>query len=360
MRKWWLKDLLLLIVGLAVLVGANYVLQVLPIQGMAYYFRVIILIGISITLAVSLNIINGHAGQFSLGHAGFMAIGAYLSAFVTYFYAVPYLETVPDGPNKLVLQNVLFLGALLFGGLCAAIAGYLVGLPSLRLRGDYLAIVTLGFGEIIRVIFLNVDKLGGARGLSGVPAWSNFIWVYFFAWMTVLVSMRLIKSSIGRAFLAVREDEIAAEAMGVDTTRYKVQAFVIGSFFAGVAGGLYGHYLAYLNPAMFTFMKSFEVITMVVLGGLGSISGSIVAAIILTFLPEGLRMAKEFLHMNSDPRMVIYSILLIVLMLTRPQGLFGRRELWEILARRKDTVPKETGDEDKGKMDRTSGPSINE
>jgi branched-chain amino acid transport system permease protein len=360
MRKWWLKDMLLLIVGLAVLVGANYVLQVLPIQGMAYYFRVIILIGISITLAVSLNIINGHAGQFSLGHAGFMAIGAYLSAFVTYFYASPYLEKLPEGPNRLVLQNVFFLGAVLFGGLCAAIAGYLVGLPSLRLRGDYLAIVTLGFGEIIRVIFLNVEKLGGARGLSGVPAWSNFIWVYFFAWMTVLVSMRLIKSSIGRAFLAVREDEIAAEAMGVDTTRYKVQAFVIGSFFAGVAGGLYGHYLAYLNPAMFTFMKSFEVITMVVLGGLGSISGSIVAAIILTFLPEGLRMAKEFLHMNSDPRMVIYSILLIVLMLTRPQGLFGRRELWEILARRKDTVPKETRDEDKGKMDRTSGPSISE
>ena len=360
MRRWWLKDIILLIIGLAVLVGANYVLQVMPIQGMAYYFRIIILIGISITLAVSLNIINGHAGQFSLGHAGFMAIGAYLSAFVTYFYASPYLEKLPEGSNKIILQNVFFLGAVIFGGICAAIAGYLVGLPSLRLRGDYLAIVTLGFGEIIRVVFLNVEKLGGARGLSGVPAWSNFIWVYFFAWMTVLVSMRLVKSSIGRAFLAVREDEIAAEAMGVDTTRYKVQAFVIGSFFAGVAGGLYGHYLAYLNPAMFTFMKSFEVITMVVLGGLGSISGSILAAIILTFLPEGLRMAKEFLHSNSDPRMVIYSIMLIALMLTRPQGLLGRRELWEVLARRKDTIPKDTRDEGEEKMDRTSGPSIGE
>jgi branched-chain amino acid transport system permease protein len=360
MRSWWLKDILALAVGVIVLLVANHYLPILPIPGIAYYFRIVVIIGINIILAVSLNIINGHAGQFSLGHAGFMAIGAYMSAFVTYFYASPYLEKLPEGSEKTILQNVFFFGALLFAGICAAIAGYLVGLPSLRLRGDYLAIVTLGFGEIIRVIFLNVDKLGGARGLSGVPVWSNFFWVYFFAWVTILVSMRLVRSSIGRAFLAIREDEIAAEAMGVDTTHYKVEAFVIGSFFAGIAGGLYGHYLAYLNPAMFTFTKSFEVIAMVVLGGLGSITGSVLAAIILTSLPEGLRYVKQILHTTSDPRMVIYSVMLIVLMLTRPQGLMGRRELWDVMARRKDRVPKDTKDDGEGKMDRTDGPSIDE
>jgi branched-chain amino acid transport system permease protein len=359
--KWLIKDLLFLGIGIAILLGLNYGLQVLPIPGIAYYFRILILIGINIILAVSLNIINGHAGQFSIGHAGFMAVGAYMSALVTYFYAAPYLEKMPDGTNKLILQNVFFFGALLFGGLCAAVIGYLVGLPSLRLRGDYLAIVTLGFGEIIRVILLNIDKLGGARGLSGVPSWSTFFWVFLFAWITILVSMRLVKSSVGRAFLAVREDEIAAEAMGVDTTRYKVQAFVIGSFFAGIAGGLFGHYLAYLNPGMFTFIKSFEVIVMVVLGGLGSISGSVLAAVILTFMPEGLRLVKGFLPDNmQDPRMVIYAFMLIALMLTRPQGLLGRRELWEVLTRRKDTVPKDTRDEGEGKLDRTDGPAIGE
>ena len=177
MRSWWLKDILALAIGVGVLLVANHFLPVLPIPGIAYYFRIVVIIGINIILAVSLNIINGHAGQFSLGHAGFMAIGAYMAAFVTYFYASPYLEKLPEGSEKTILQNVFFFGALLFAGICAAIAGYLVGLPSLRLRGDYLAIVTLGFGEIIRVIFLNVDKLGGARGLSGVPVWTNFFWV---------------------------------------------------------------------------------------------------------------------------------------------------------------------------------------
>jgi branched-chain amino acid transport system permease protein len=155
-----------------------------------------------------------------------------------------------------------------------------------------------------------------------------------------------VQSSVGRAFLAVREDEIAAEAMGVNTTRYKVKAFMIGSFLAGVAGGLFAHYMMYLNPTMFMFIKSFEVVAMVVLGGLGSISGSVIAAIILTFLPEGLRMAKEVLHTDKDPRMVIYSIMLIVLMLTRPQGLLGRRELWQALPKRKDKAPKEDKGED--------------
>jgi branched-chain amino acid transport system permease protein len=358
MRIWWVRDLIGLIIAIAVLLGVSYGLQVLPIPGMAYYFRVIILIGINIILAVSLNIIFGHAGQFSMGHAGFMAIGGYTSAYLTYYHFAPYLEKFPDGTHKFILQNAMFLLALLVGGAAAALAGYVVGLPSLRLRGDYLAIVTLGFGEIIRVIFLNVEKLGAARGLSGVPSWGNFFWVFFFAWLTIVVSMRLVKSSVGRAFLAVREDEIAAESMGVDTTKFKVKAFVISSFFAGVAGGLFGHYLAYLNPSMFQFVKSFEVIAMVVLGGMGSISGSIVAAIVLTFLPEGLRMVKEWTGSNSDPRMLIYSIMLIALMLTRPQGLLGRREIWEVLARRKDRVKTDTRDEGEGKLDRSAGPSV--
>jgi branched-chain amino acid transport system permease protein len=238
---------------------------------------------------------------------------------------------------------------VLAGGTLAAIAGYLVGLPSLRLRGDYLAIVTLGFGEIIRVLILNIDRIGAARGLSGIPKWSNFFWVYLLVGVTILISWRLVNSSVGRAFLAVREDQIAAESMGVDTTKYKVKAFIIGSFLAGAAGALYAHYMMYLNPTMFMFIKSFEVVAMVVLGGLGSISGSVVAAIILTFLPEGLRAAKDFMPASmadKDPRMVIYSIMLVVLMLTRPQGLLGRRELWQVLTRRKDT-PKDPKNDEK-------------
>jgi branched-chain amino acid transport system permease protein len=359
---WYLRDLLYLVTLVVVLLGVQYLLEHSAdyYPAMRYYTRILVLIGISITLAVSLNIINGHAGQFSLGHAGFMAVGAYFSAWLTLFYFGPYVDKLPES-SQFIAQNVFFVIAVLVAGLVAAAAGYLVGKPSLRLRGDYLAIVTLGFGEIIRVIILNVEKIGAARGLSGIPPWSNFFWVYFLAIITVIVSVRLVKSSVGRAFLAVREDQIAAEAMGVDTTRYKVKAFMIGSFFAGTAGALFAHYTpAYLNPQTFNFTKSFDVIVMVVLGGLGSISGSIVAAILLTILPEVLRVAKPVLHMTKDPRMVIYSIMLITLMLTRPQGLLGRRELWDVLARRKDSIPKEKRDEGNAddKLDRDAGPPV--
>lgn len=347
-RIWWLRDLLWLGIFVAALVGLSYGLEAIPIAGIAYYNRILVLMGINITMAVSLNIINGHAGQFSLGHAGFMAVGAYFSAFLSFYYFAPYLEKFPEGRHHWLLQNGLLVVAVLAGGLLAALAGYLVGLPSLRLRGDYLAIVTLGFGEIIRVLILNIEKIGAARGFSGIPKWSNFFWVFFFCGLTIVISWRLVQSSVGRAFLAVREDQIAAEAMGVDTTRYKVKAFVIGSFLAGVAGGLFAHYMMYLNPTMFMFVRSFEVVAMVVLGGLGSISGSIIAAILLTFLPEGLRMAKEVLHSTKDPRMVIYSIMLIALMLTRPQGLLGRRELWQIFGKRKKRIPTEKRDEGDG------------
>ena len=331
--KWWFRDLFGLAVGVAVLLALNYFLPLLPIGGMAYYFRVLMFIGINIILAVSLNIINGHAGQFSLGHAGFMAIGAYISAIVTYYWANPILQKMEEGAMHWAFKHAVFLVALICGGLVSAAVGWLVGIPSLRLRGDYLAIATLGCGEVIRVVFLNVDLVGGARGMSGVPPWTNFFWVYLFVWITTLVSWRLIQSQIGRAFLAIREDEIAASAMGVDTTHYKVLAFVIGSFFAGVAGGLFGHYMAYLNPSMFTFILSFELIVMVVLGGMGSVSGSVLAAVLLTFALEWFREVKRWFDLQSDPRMVIYSVMLIVLMRWRPQGLLGRKEIWQFFRR---------------------------
>jgi branched-chain amino acid transport system permease protein len=295
-----------------------------------YLFQVLILVGINIILAVSLNLVNGFTGQFSIGHAGFMAVGAYTSAMFTLTVgqrAVAALGSlhVPAG----VAQGAVLLVALALGGLLAAGFGWLVGLPSLRLRGDYLAIVTLGFGEIIRVIILNVEPIGGARGLPGIPHWANFFWVFLVVAIVIAVARNLAHSTHGRALFAIRDDEIAAEALGVDTTRYKVTAFVIGAFFAGVAGGLFAHYLSYLNPNTFTFLKSIEVIAMVVLGGMGSISGSVLAAIVLTLLPELLRPVKEF-------RMVIYALLLIVLMITRPQGLLGTRELsWRLLTGRR-------------------------
>lgn len=368
-RTWWLRDLVLLILFVAVLYGVWVALEYAAVYAswVRYPSRILVLIGINITLAVSLNIINGHAGQFSLGHAGFMAVGAYTSAFLTTKYFMPFLEKVPQGGAQALLWQSLFvILGVIAGAITAAICGYIVGLPSLRLRGDYLAIVTLGFGEIIRVLILNIEEIGAARGLTGIPPWANLFWVFFFAGLTILISHRLVMSSVGRAFLAVREDEIAAESMGVDTTRYKVKAFVIGSALAGVAGALYGSFLMYLNPGMFTFVKSFEVVAMVVLGGLGSITGSILAAIVLTILPEGLRYAKDLVPDNApeilkrDPRMVIYSIMLIVLMRIRPQGLFGRREIWDFLPKRKDSVPAEPRDEGdpNDKLDRNSAPPV--
>jgi branched-chain amino acid transport system permease protein len=204
-----------------------------------------------------------------------------------------------------------------------------VGLPSLRLKGDYLAIVTLGFGEIIRVVILNIDAIGGARGMPNIPALSTFGWVYTTVVVAIFTVWRLVNSAHGRAFLSVREDEIAAEAMGVNTTRAKVRAFVVGAFFAGVAGGLFAHYLRYLNPATFDFNRSFEIIIMVVLGGMGSITGSVIAAVFLTLIREALRPLQELTRL--DFRMVIYSLLLIILMLTRPNGLFGRKEFTSFL-----------------------------
>lgn len=280
-------------------------------------------------LALSLNLINGMTGQFSLGHAGFMAVGAYVSAYLSS------LAPLFEGP----LQLITFPLLALCGGIAAAAAGLLVGLPSLRLKGDYLAIVTLGFGEIIRVVLLNTPAVGGARGFYGIPGPSDLVlgpitlskffincWYTFF-WVVVcfMVIWRLKNSSYGRKFFSVRDDEIAAEAMGIDTTRTKVLSFLISSFFAGVAGSLFAHFANYLNPASFGFQRSVDVIIMVVLGGMGSLSGAMVAAVIVTLLPELLRPVQQIT--GVDLRMVIYATCLVLLMILRPQGLFGSREV---------------------------------
>jgi branched-chain amino acid transport system permease protein len=279
-----------------------------------YHLDVLIGVGINIILAVSLNLVNGYTGQFSLGHAGFMSVGAYFSAAVSLFI-VPHFFGVQTGSSALQ-QSGFFVAALLAGGLCAAFAGLLVGVPSLRLKGDYLALVTLGFGEIIRVIFQNVEKLGGALGLNAIPAYTTIFWVLAFVAITIFVVTCLVNSTYGRGFLATHDDEIASEAVGLNTTRYKIVAFVIGAFFAGIAGGLYGHFKLTITPTGFDFTKSIEIVVMVILGGMGNTLGVILAAVLLTLLPELLRPIAEY-------RMIIYSFLLIVLMLVRPQGVFN-------------------------------------
>jgi branched-chain amino acid transport system permease protein len=276
-----------------------------------YYLGIAIDVGISIILAASLNLINGHTGQFSLGHAGFMAVGGYIAAKLTLVF----------GPSLSASgQPFLFLGALFAGGLVAALVGLGVGIPSLRLRGDYLAIVTLGFGEIIRVVFQTSETFGAATGLTGISKLTSFGWAWGLAAVTVYVVTCLVNSTYGRGFIAVHDDEVAAGAMGINPVRYKVTAFVIGAFFAGIAGGLYAHHKLVLKPDGFDFIKSIEIVVMVILGGMGRTAGVIVAAIILTVLPEFLRGVAEY-------RMIIYSLLIIILMMARPQGLFtlGRK-----------------------------------
>jgi branched-chain amino acid transport system permease protein len=308
-----------------------------------YPLRIVTLAGINIILAVSLNLINGFTGQFSIGHAGFMAIGAYGAAFV----AVTFGRGIEDALGFLPAaagQAVVVLLSLAFGSLLAALGGLLVGVPSLRLRGDYLAIVTLGFGEIIRVFILNIDVIGGARGYSGIPNLAGFGWVYFFAIVTVLLVRNIVGSSFGRTLLAVREDEIAAEAMGVNTTRAKVLSFLISSTLAGTAGGLFAFYNMYLHTNSFTFIKSIEFIIMIVIGGLGSILGAVVGAVAYIVMTEGLRAFEQY-------RMVLFSLLLVLIMIFRPQGLFGHRDFsYRFRPRPKPARPGEGADPGKPEL----------
>lgn len=331
----------------------------------SYQIQILSFIGIFTILAISLDIINGYTGQFSIGHAGFMAVGGYVAAYLTFYHQIP------------------FVLATIAGALTAAFFGLLIGIPTLRLRGDYLAIATLGFAEIIRVILLNLDVVGGARGFAGIANLSNFDTVFFFTIVSFLLLYNFTRSSYGRALQSIREDETAAECMGVPTTYFKVLAFVVAAFFAGLAGSLYGHYLMFLHPNDFGLLRSIEILLMIVLGGMGNLWGAFLGAIVLSILPEALRDYQGIVYVLAviyligvaisyqkgkqnlvrwfagivvagvgvallliygkeliikyagQMRMIIYSILLILMMIFQPSGLFGlARDLTLPLRRR--------------------------
>ena len=273
-----------------------------------YWSGILVTVGINIILAVSLNMATGYLGQLPLGHAGFMAVGAYTCALFTKYSNLP--------------SGVAFVVGLVLACIVAALFGVLIGIPALRLTGDYLAILTLGFGEIIRITLNNIDDvLGfklfyGAKGLKNIPKYSNFTNVFLCVVITCFLIHAMMKSRHGRAVLAIRDNEIAAESCGIQTTYYKVMAFAFSAAFAGLAGGLYACYIGVLNPSTFGFMKSIEILVMVVLGGMGSMLGSILSATVLTILPEATRSFDSY-------RMVIYSLVLILMMIFRPGGLLG-------------------------------------
>lgn len=268
----------------------------------SYYKGIITFALINIILAVSLNLIVGFTGQLCLGHAGFMSIGAYISALVTTKAHMPFVASI-------------FIGAVV-----ACIFAALIGYPTLKLTGDYFAITTLAFGEIIRIIIMNINVAGGARGFTGIPIKTTFSVAFIFMVISLIIIKNVLNSSQGRAMLSIRENEIAAESMGINALKYKMMAFIIAAFFAGLAGGLYSHYAGYIKPDSFDFNKSIDYLTFVVFGGMGSLSGSVISAIVLTFLPELLRSMGDF-------RMVIYPLALILLMIFRPEGLLGDKEV---------------------------------
>ncbi|HWO22766.1 MAG TPA: branched-chain amino acid ABC transporter permease [Kofleriaceae bacterium] len=326
----------LIAIGLAYLIDA----AIGPAIG-ATWRKILLDVGIAILLAGSLNIVNGYAGQFSLGHAGFMLVGGYTAAWLTFYGGIHWFGVKGTYGGFLGAGQLLFLGSCVLGGLVAAGFGALVGLPSLRLRGDYLAIVTLGFGEILnrlvqitdrqpkrvedvqgRSLFELANNLGGAESFSQIPGYTTLFFVYVFAFVLLVFAYRLKYSSRGRGLLAVRENEIAAEAMGVDTTRAKVVAFVFSAFWGGVGGALYAHQISTLSPGELSFQKSIDIVLIVVIGGMGSITGVVLGAAILVILPE---LAREF----ADYRMIVYALALVVVMILRPQGIMGVRELWD-------------------------------
>ncbi|MDM5359892.1 branched-chain amino acid ABC transporter permease [Peribacillus sp. ACCC06369] len=301
-KGFWLSILLSLIffAAIQVLIGGG---SLNP-----FYQNTLMFIGINIILAASLHLIIGITGQFSIGHAGFLAVGAYASAVLTMKLQMP------------------FALALIVGGLAAALAGLIIGIPSLRLKGDYLAIATLGFGEIVRIMLLNIDYVGGASGMQ-VSHLTTWPWVFASVIVTIVVIRNFTSSTHGRACISIREDETAADSMGINTTYYKVVAFAIGAFFAGIAGGLYAHNFYIIQPSNFGFLKSFDILILVVLGGLGSLSGAVLAAILLTVV-------TTFLQDYPETRMIIYSLVLIVMMIYRPQGLMGTKEITSMFKRK--------------------------
>lgn len=318
------------LVNLVLVVALYFVLSTLINVGIldSYISDLLTMVCINVILAVSLNMVTGLLGQLVLGHAGFMLVGAYAAALFTLHSGLPLPISFPIG--------------LVLGGLVAALFGVIIGVPALRLKGDYLAIITLGFGEIIRVLANNLSFTNGAKGLYGIQSLNSrfnptaiFTYVFFIAVLVIFVNFTFGTSRHGRAVIAIREDEIAAEASGINTTYYKLLAFILAAFMAGIAGGLYAHQIGIIDPSKFDFNRSTEILVMVVLGGMGSITGSIISATVLTILPEALRGFSNY-------RMLLYSIVLICVMLFRPTGLLGRSEFSltsavEWLKKRKNT-----------------------
>lgn len=307
----------------------------------SYKLRILNLCAIYTILGLSMNLINGFTGLFSLGHAGFMAVGAYTTGLLTMsvaakmqnFFMTPLISPL----NKIVLP---FFAALLIGGLLSAGVAYLIGAPALKLKGDYLAIATLGFAEIIRVIFTNTQSItNGALGLKGIPDSTNLYWSFGVAIVTIVFMILLIKSSYGRAFKAIREDEIAAEAMGVNLFKHKALSFVIGAFFAGIGGGLLGNLLGTIDPLMFKFSLTFNILLIIVLGGMGSITGTVISAFVVTISQEVLRFLDESMNFGvftikgvPGLRMVVFSALLMIVILFFRKGLMGTNEFsWDKL-----------------------------
>lgn len=327
-KKKILLSIITIILFFALLVFLNSIFN-------SYQTRILRLCGIYVTLALSLNLINGFTGQFSLGTAGFMAIGAYTSAILTMspaqkvmtYYLEPIVPWLAD-------IEIGFLPALIISGMVAAIFGFLIGAPVLRLRDDYLAIATLGFSEIIRVVITNLQNVtNGSLGLKGLPNYTNIWWSWGIAVLCIIFMSLLIKSSYGRALKAIREDEIAAEAMGINLFRNKLFAFIVSSFMAGVGGALLGHLMGTIDPLMFRFILTYNILLIVVVGGIGSVTGSVISGIIVTIAMEALRVLDGNITLGSitikgipGMRMVIFSILLMVVILFFRRGIMGTNE----------------------------------
>lgn len=298
------------VVGLLVLFFALYAAFETKVFGSRtnYFMGIATTACYTIIVVTSLNLLVGVMGEFSLGHAGFMSVGAYASAVLTNAIA-----------DKGIPTFILFLLAILTGGIAAAITGVLVGIPTLKLRGDYLAIVTVAFAEIIRVAFTNFEITGGGRTMSGIAKLSNFYWVFWVMVICVTIMYMFIRSRFGRTVKAIREDYIAASASGVNVTFYKVLTFTVSAFFAGIGGAIYAHYMTAMIPTCFNFMYSAEFLTEVIIGGTGSMTGSVIGAAFLSALPEMMRAFARY-------RMLGYSIVLVLVMIFKPGGIFGT---WE-------------------------------
>ena len=325
MAKRWL---------LPVLLVAGFLLSfAIPILNLVnpYYQLILMYIGINIILSTSLNLVNGYMGEFSVGHAGFMAVGAYIAALLT-------TQLIPDN-----LLGWMFPLTVLVAGAGTALVGLVVAIPSFKTRGDYLAIVTIAFLFIVKSVFENIEAIGGPRGIPGIPKLTTLPWTYIWTVLTVWVIRNFVYSNFGRGVLSIREDEIASDLMSVNTRQVKLLAFVISAFFAGVAGALFAHVLQFISPRVFDIVKSTDILIMVYLGGIGSIAGSILGATIFTVLLEVLRPLQEW-------RMVLMPLVLVFLMIYRPTGIMGLREFrWfipgrDLFARQRWQQKKEASD----------------